>query len=57
MPHAKPFLMCTVYRPPSALNECINLFEEEISIAQTTGLDVHIMGDFNIDLKVPSNTK
>ena len=57
LPHAKPFLVCTIYRPPSALNEWIDLFEEEISIAQTTGLEVIIMGDLNIDLKIPGNRK
>ena len=31
LPHAKPFLICIVYRPPSARNEWIDLFEEEIS--------------------------
>ena len=50
-------MVCTVYRPPSALNEWIDLFEEEISIAQTTGLEVIIVGDLNIDLKIPGNRK
>ena len=57
LPNIKPFLLCTLYRPPSALNECIDLFEEELSIAQTSGLEVILMGDFNIDLKVCTNTK
>ena len=57
LPHAKPFLICIVYRPPSARNECIDLFEEEISIAQTTGLEILMMGDFNIDMKVSANIK
>ena len=57
LPHAKPFLVCTVYRPPSALNDWIDLFEEEISIAQTTGMEDIIMGDLNIDMKIPGNCK
>ena len=50
LPNAKPFLLCTVYRPPNARSEWVVLFEEELSIAQTTGLEYIVMGDFNIDL-------
>ena len=50
LPNAKPFLLCTVYRPPNARSEWVDLFEEELSIAQTTGLEYIVMGDFNIDL-------
>ena len=50
LPNAKPFLLCTVYRPPNAKSEWVDLFEEELSIAQTTGLEYIVMGDFNIDL-------
>ena len=57
LPNAKPFLLCTLYRPPSARNVWMDLFEEELSIAQTSGLEVILMGDFNIDLNVCSNTK
>ena len=34
LPNAKPFLICTVYRPPSSNSEWIDQFEEELSIAQ-----------------------
>ena len=47
LPNAKLFLICSVYRPPSSTSDWIDLFEEELSIAQTTGLEVIIMGDFN----------
>ena len=57
LPNAKPFLICTVYRPPSSNSEWIDQFEEELSIAQATGLEVILMGDFNIDDTVPSNKK
>ena len=40
LPNAKPFLICTVYRPPSSNSEWIDQFEEELSIAQATGLEV-----------------
>ena len=57
LPNARPFLVCTAYRPPSALSEWIDLFEEELSIAQATGLEYIVMGDFNIDLHTCTNTK
>ena len=57
LPNSKPFLVCTVYRPPSSNSEWIDLFEEELSIAQTTGLELIIMGDINIDLKLSPNKK
>ena len=39
-------LVCTVYRPPDA--EWIDSFEQEVSIAQATGLEIIMMGDFKI---------
>ena len=45
LPNSKPILICTVYRPPSVQSEWIDLFEREISIAQTTGLE-HLNGRF-----------
>lgn len=48
LPNVKPFLICSVYRPPSSTSEWIDLLEEEVSIAQLTLLDVILMGDFNI---------
>ena len=57
LPNAKPFLICTVYRPPSSNSEWIDQFEEELSIAQATGLEVILMGDFNIDITVHSTKK
>ena len=32
-------------------------FEEELSIAQATGLECIVMGDFDIDLHTCTNTK
>ena len=57
LPNAKPFLICSVYRPPSSTSDWIDLFEEELSIAQTAGLEVIIMGDFNLDLSMNTNRK
>ena len=53
----KPFLICTLYRPPSATSEWIDLLEEELSVAQTTGVEMIIMGDVNIDFQACSNNK
>ena len=39
LPNNKPILICTMYRPSNALSEWINLFEEELYIAQTTGFE------------------
>ena len=55
--NSKPFLICTLYRPPSATSEWIDLLEEELSVAQTTGLEMIIMGDVNIDFQACSNNK
>ena len=57
LPNSKPFLICSVYRPPCASSAWIDLFEEELSIAQTTGLEMILMGDFNIDLRSCTNHK
>ena len=48
--------MCTAYHPTNALSEWSDLFDEEPSIAQATGLEYIVMGDFNIDLHTCTNT-
>ena len=55
--NAKPFFICSVYRTPSASSEWIVAFEEELSDAQTTGLEFIIMGDFNINITHRMNNK
>ena len=57
LPNSKPFLVCTVYRPPSSLSQWIDLFEEELSAAQVSGLEMIIMGDINIDYYACTNSK
>ena len=57
MPNSRPFLVCTVYRPQSAHSQWIDLFEKEISIALTTGLETILKGDFNIDYNPCTNKK
>ena len=46
-----------MYRPPNARSDWIDLFEQEISIAQTTGHEIIMMGDYNIDYKSCTNRK
>ena len=57
LPNSRPFLICTVYRPPNALSNWIDLFEEELSKAHATGLKFLLMGDFNIDITCCTNSK
>ena len=57
LPNSKPFLICTAYRPPNATSSWIDLLEEELSAAQTIGLEIILMGDINIDLHICSNNK
>ena len=57
LPNAKPFLVCSVYRPPNVQSDWIDMFEEELCIAQATGLEFILMGDFNIDLNTCTNNK
>ena len=55
LPNDKPFLICTAYRLPCANSDWIDLFEEEPSIAQTTYLEIILMGDFNVDFGINLN--
>ena len=55
--NSKPFLICSVYRPPNTCADLIDLFEQELSLAQTTGLEYLVMGDIIIDSKQCSNSK
>ena len=41
----------------SATSEWIDLFEEESFIAQTTDLEIILMGDFNLDFNMNLNKK
>ena len=54
---AKPFLIYSNCRLPSANSDWMDAFEEELSIAQTTGLEFILMGDFNIDITHSMNNK
>ena len=57
LPNSKPFLICTAYRPPNETTNWVDLLEEELSAAQASGLELVLMGDFNIDFRSCSNSK
>ena len=57
LPKSKPFLICTAYRPPNATASWIDHLEEELSATQTSGFEIILMGDINIDFRVCSNNK
>ena len=42
--------ICSILCPSSASSDYMDAFEEDLSIAQTTGLQFILMGDFNIDI-------
>ena len=44
-------------KTPSACAELIDLFEQELSLTQTIGLEYLAMGDINIDYKLCLNNK
>ena len=47
----KSFLVCSVYRPPSANAEWCDKFSEQIEKALSIADETYIMGDINIDCK------
>ena len=53
--NSKSFLICSVYRPPNACADWIDLFEDELCLAKTTWLEYLVMRDINIDCKHCSN--
>ena len=55
--NSKPFLICTAYPPPNVTSSWIDLFEEELSASQTSGLEITLKGDINIDRYIFSNNK
>ena len=57
MPNSKPFLICTAYRPSNATSDWIDKLEVELSVEQSSGLELILMGDIYIDYRSCSNTK
>ena len=50
--NSKPFLLCSVYRPPSATNDWFEKFALQIENSLSNCNEVYIMGDINIDIKM-----
>ena len=51
VPNSKSFLICSVYRPPSAKAEWIETFSKQIDDSSSKCAEIYIMGDINIDMK------
>ena len=49
-PHSKPFLVTTVYRPPSASSEFFDHFEKLIKAIDNENKEMFIPGDLNCDM-------
>ena len=49
--NSKPFLICSVYRPPSSASNWCDIFSDQIDKAVTVCDEIYIMGDLNIDFK------
>ena len=49
-PHSKPFLVTTIYRPPSALSEFFDHFEKLIKAIENEHKEMYILGDLNCDM-------
>ena len=48
--NSNPFLICSVYRPPSAKTEWFEKFSKQIEDAACDVSEIYLMGDFNIDI-------
>ena len=54
-PHSKPFLVTTVYRPPSALSELFDHFEKLIKALDNENKELYILGDLNCNMLKTNN--
>ena len=50
LPHQKPFIFISWYRPPDCNIHVFDLFEEVLQNVEATSLDYVLMGDLNCDL-------
>ena len=48
--NSKSFLVCSVYRPPSAKTDCLEQLSMQIESATSTFSEIYLMGDFNINI-------
>ena len=49
-PHSKPFLVTTVYRPPSSLPKFFDDFEKLIKAIDNENKEMYILGDLNCNM-------
>ena len=54
--NSKPFLLCSVYQPPSATNDWFEKFAPQIETSLSDCNEVYIMGDINIEIKMGGNS-
>ena len=48
--NSNSFLVCSVYRPPSAKTDWLEQFSKQIESATSTFSEIYLMGDFNINI-------
>ena len=49
--NSKPFLLCSVYRPPSATSEWYDIFSKKIEASLVVSNEIYLMGDLNGDIQ------
>ena len=49
LPHTKPIVVGTIYRPPNQTN-FMEIFNENFSKVDANNVETYILGDFNINL-------
>ena len=49
-PHSRPFLVTTIYRPPSSLPEFFGDFENLIKAVDNENKEMYILGDLNCNM-------
>lgn len=54
---SKPFLVATWYRPPSAPTSIFDLFEDALKKIDSGGIEFHLLGDLNCNLKAQTMTE
>ena len=53
-PKAKPFIVCTWYRPPGSTTELMNRFEDVLQKLDSYHMEVDIIGDLNCNVGATS---
>ena len=53
-PKAKPFVVCTWYRPPRSTTEMMNRFDDVLQKLESYHMEVDIIGDLNCNVGATS---